>query len=150
MFMIITLCGSIAFIDEMYRLKTELEGLGHKVLLPPNEVPGENGEMIPASEYYNHKKALQQKDDAWIWQNHTDRISGHFDKISKSDVILVTNYDKNNISNYIGPNTLMEMGLAFYLKKPIFLLNPIPEIAWKEEILGMKPVVINGDLKLLA
>ncbi len=148
--MTITLCGSIAVIDEMYRLKTELEGLGHKVLLPPNEVPGENGELIPSSEYYSQKKSLQKNDDAWIWQNHSQRIVAHFDKVSKSDVILVANYDKNGIKNYIGPNTLMEMGLAFYLQKKIYLLNPIPELAWKEEIIGLKPIVINGNLKLLS
>ncbi len=148
--MTVTLCGSIAFIDEMYLLKTELEGLGYKVLLPPNKVPGENGELIPASEYYSQKKSLQKNDDAWIWRDHTDRIVEHFDKVAKSDVILVANYDKNNIKNYIGPNTLMEMGLAFYLQKKIYLLNPIPDIAWKEEIVGLKPIVINGDLKLLS
>ena len=38
------------------------------------------------------------------------------------------------------------MGLAFYLKKKIFLLNDIPEMSFKEEILGMKPIVINNDL----
>lgn len=148
--MTITLCGSIAVIDEMYRLKTELEGLGYKVLLPPNKVPGESGGLIPASEYYSQKKSLQKNDDAWIWRDHTDRIVEHFDKVTKSDVILVANYDKNNIKNYIGPNTLMEMGLAFYLQKKIYLLNPIPDIAWKEEIVGLKPIVINGDLKLLS
>ncbi len=147
--MTITLCGSIAVIDEMYRLKTELEGLGHKVLLPPNEVPGESGELIPASEYYNQKKSLQKNDDAWIWRDHTDRIVAHFDKVSKADVVLIANYDKHGIKNYIGPNTLMEMGLAFYLQKKIYLLNPIPDIAWKEEIVGLRPIVINGDLKLL-
>ncbi len=144
--MIITLCGSIAFIDEMYRLKIDLEVLGHKVLLPPNEVPGETGELIPASVYYSQKKALQKQDDAWIWQGHTQRIIDHFDKVSKADAVLVANYDKNNIANYIGPNTLIEMGLAFYLKKKIYLLNPIPDIAWKEEVVGLKPVVIFGQL----
>lgn len=148
--MTITLCGSIAFIDEMYRLKTELEVLGHKVLLPPNQVPGETGELIPASIYYNQKKSLQKNDDAWIWRDHTNRIIEHFDKVSKADTVLVANYDKNNIKNYIGPNTLMEMGLAFYLKKKVYLLNPIPEIAWKEEIIGLKPVCVNGDLKKIS
>ena len=43
----------------------------------------------------------------------------------------------------------MEMGVAFYLHKKIFLLNPIPEISYREEILGMKPIIINGDLSLI-
>lgn len=40
-----------------------------------------------------------------------------------------------------------EMGLAFHLGKPIYLYNPIPEISYKEEILGMKPVVMNRSLE---
>ena len=53
---------------------------------------------------------------------------------------------KDGKKNYIGGNTLMEMGLAFFLKKKIFLLNQIPELSYKEEILGVKPILINGDL----
>ena len=41
----------------------------------------------------------------------------------------------------------MEMGLALYLKKPIYLLNEIPQMSHTEEILGMKPIVINGVLE---
>ncbi len=84
-----------------------------------------------------------------FWNNHTERIRMHFNKVEWSEAVLITNYDKNNIPNYIGPNTLMEMGLAFHLGKTIFLLNPVPETAWKEEILGMRPVIINGDLNLI-
>ena len=73
----------------------------------------------------------------------------HFKKVEWSDVVLILNYDKNNIINYIGANTLLEMGLAFHINKPIYLLNPIPEISYKEEILGMKPMVLNGDLSTL-
>ena len=55
-------------------------------------------------------------------------------------------YDKNGVKGYIGGNTLMEMGLAFYLKKKIYLLNEVPELPYKEEILGVKPIILNGDL----
>ena len=74
-----------------------------------------------------------------------ESIRMHFEKIEWSDAVLILNYDKNGIPNYIGANTLIEMGVAFYLGKPIYLLNNIPELGYKEEILGMKPVVIGGD-----
>src|SRR3990167_4062096 len=64
-----------------------------------------------------------------------------------ADAILVCNYDKNGIAGYVGANTLLEMGLAFHLRKPIYLLNAIPEVSYKEEILGMQPIVIDGDLE---
>lgn len=70
----------------------------------------------------------------------------HFKKIEWSDAVLVLNYDKNDIANYIGGNTFLEIGIAFYLGKKIYLFNDIPEISYKEEILGMKPVVIFEDL----
>jgi len=38
------------------------------------------------------------------------------------------------------------MGVAFFLDKKIFLLNPIPEISYKEEILAMSPIVINQEI----
>lgn len=73
----------------------------------------------------------------------------YFEKVNWSDAILVLNYDKNNIIGYIGGNTLMEIGVAFFLKKKIYLLNLIPEISYKEEIIGMKPIIINGDLSII-
>jgi len=57
------------------------------------------------------------------------------------------NYDKRGIKNYIGGNTLMEIGFAHVLNKKIFLLNPIPEIPfYKSEIEAVRPVILNGDL----
>jgi hypothetical protein len=58
----------------------------------------------------------------------------------------VLNHEKNGIVGYIGGNTLIEMGVAFYLGKKIYLYDPIPEMSYTEEILGMKPTVIDGDL----
>ena len=141
----ITLCGSIAFIKEMESVSKQLEALGYEVKFPPMRFTDGNGKAWEAEDYYKFKKTKPFNDPEFL-QSHHLRIRSHFEKIEWANAILVTNYEKNNIANYIGPNTLMEMGLAFYLKKPIYLLNPIPDCPWKEEILGVEPVVINGDL----
>jgi len=143
-----TLCGSIAFFDQMLDAKKQLEALGHEVKLPPTEVPDEDGNLIPVAKYYELRKTVTD-DTSWIWERKEEAMRNHFDKVAWSDAILVCNYDKKGISGYIGANTLLEMGLAMYLRKPIYLLNQIPEIDYKEEILGMRPIVINQDLDLI-
>ena len=47
----ITLCGSIAFIDEMDAVRKELEVLGHGVQMPPLEIADGQGKMIPGKGY---------------------------------------------------------------------------------------------------
>lgn len=141
----ITLCGSIAFIDEMDAVRRELEAMGYEVEMPPLEVMDGGGRLIPVKEYYAIRKSAS--DDAeWVWKKKTEAMHAHFDKVGWADAILVCNYDKNGVESYVGANTLLEMGLAFHLKKSIFLLNSIPEVSYKEEILGMHPVVIDNDL----
>lgn len=141
----ITLCGSIAFIDEMDAARKELESMGHKVKLPPLEVADDTGKMMPVKEYYALRKSVTD-DTHWIWEKKEWAMRTHFDKVARADAILVCNYDKNGVIGYIGANTLLEMGLAFYLKKPIYLLNRIPEVSYKEEILGMRPIIIESDI----
>ena len=141
----ITICTSMAFVDEMLDVKKKLEELGHEVKVPPEKFVDDRGKEWDARDYYKFKKSQPFEDPVFL-NNHTNRIRLHFDKVEWCDAILVTNFDKNGIDGYIGPNSLMEMGVAFYLKKKIFLLNPIPDLAWKEEIIGMKPVVIDRDL----
>ena len=101
--------------------------MGHKVELPFMEVP--NG----ATEHSKMKIDL-------------DLIRKHFKKIEKSDAILVLNLDKNGTKNYIGGNSFLEMGKAFDKGIPIFLLNEIPEVSYKDEIVAMRPNILNGDL----
>jgi hypothetical protein len=141
----ITICGSIAFIDEMEKIMNNLQSLGHEVAMPPLKFVDGNGKQWDAKDYYKFKKT-QPFNDLEFLNSHHQRIRDHFDKVEWAEAILVTNYDKNNIANYIGPNTLMEMGVAFHLGKTIYLLNPIPDTAWKEEVLGLRPIIINGNL----
>lgn len=78
-----------------------------------------------------------------------DYIRAHYRLISQSQGILVLNYAKNGVPNYLGGNTLMEMGFAFTQNKDIFLLNPIPDVPYSAEITAMQPIVIHNDLSQL-
>jgi hypothetical protein len=144
----ITICGSIAFFQEMLEIKRKLEELGHEVKLPPTEVPDENGQMISVAKYYELRKTTND-DTSWVWEHKEIAMRNHFEKEVWADTVLVLNFDKKDIAGYVGANTLIEMGVAMYLQKPIYMLNPLPEMECKEEILGMHPIVINGDLNLI-
>jgi hypothetical protein len=39
------------------------------------------------------------------------------------------------------------MGFAHALGKKIYLLQGIPEVTYKDEIMAMKPIVLNGNLE---
>ena len=144
----ITLCGSIAFIDEMSAAKRELVAMGHEVKMPPTEIIDGEGKLMDVKEYYAIRKAATTQ-DGWIWDRKAMAMKLHFDKVMWADAIVVLNHTKNNVAHYIGANTLLEMGLAFHHGKKIYLLNPIPQLSYTEEILGMKPEIIHGDLRML-
>jgi len=135
----------VVFQEEAVSLKEKLEKIGHEIKIWPLKVENERGQLIPVKEYYRIRQAASN-DEKWVWDRKAEAILEHFDKITWSDAILVANYDKNNIKSYIGGNTLMEMGLAFFLKKKIYLLNQVPKVPYKEEILGVKPIILDGDL----
>jgi hypothetical protein len=142
----ITICGSIAFYDEMILVKNKLESMGHIVDLPPIEITLNDGSKMSVKKYYEIRKNSENDGDDWVWDEKAKAMIGHFKKVEWSDAILVLNCDKNNIPGYIGRNTLIEMGLAFFLNKKIYLYNQVPEISYREEILVMKPIIINKDL----
>lgn len=134
--MTITICGSMKFHQEMRDVKSQLEHMGHVVLVPKSI---ELMDMVG----YVHPQDDEERITAKI---EHDFIRAHFKKVQDSDAILVLNYDKKRIAGYIGGNTFLEMGHAFGLGKKIYLLYPIPEMDYKTEMHAMQPVVLGGDL----
>ena len=134
----ITICGSVSFRKEIAELKCKLNRMGHEAIINPvmeDLAFGRNPKLMKQIEE-NHAKV--KKDFGFIrW---------YYNAIVKSDAILVVNPDKNGVRNYIGGNTLMEMGFAHVNDKKVFLLNPVPDMAYKDEILAVVTEVINGDL----
>ncbi|MBN2566776.1 hypothetical protein JXB02_01665 [Candidatus Woesearchaeota archaeon] len=123
----ITLCSSAKFFEKLWDIKKSLEEIGHEVLLPSMKDFHHLGEDSLAKIQY-------------------DLINEHIQKIDSSHAVYVANYDKNGIAGYIGGNSFLEMGLAFYRKIPIFLLNDIPQqVSYREELIALKPIVVGED-----
>jgi hypothetical protein len=130
----IAICGSMAFSKEMLDLKKQLEGLNHVVVVPAGIENFVSGKI--------------KVEDKWEKIDH-DVFKSYFEKIKQNDAILVINKTKNNIENYVGGNSLIEIAFAHILDKKIFLLNKIPNISYESEIVAMKPIVLNGNLDLI-
>lgn len=70
--------------------------------------------------------------------------------VEKCDVLLILNNTHRGIINYVGGNSFMEMVIAFYLKKPIYLLNDIPEgMSITEEIKSLYPITVHNIILFL-
>src|SRR4030042_4209256 len=140
----IVICGSIVFSPEMGKTAKKLEALGHEIDLPYYALKILKGEV-------DHKEFMKEKEKAgdgkFREKAEEDVIKRYFKLIGESDAILVLNLDKNGIKNYIGGNTLIEMGFAHVWDKKIYLWNPIPIMGYTDEIKAMKPVIINKNLK---
>lgn len=134
----IGIVGSMQFTEKMLETKEALDKLGHNAFVTSLHVA-----LVGKTDEEKEKIKLHQK-------YNMDAIRHFWKAMQGADAVLVLNYDKNGIKNYIGGNTLMEIGFAHVLNQKIFLLNPIPEIPfYKTEIEAVKPIIINGDLKLI-
>lgn len=145
--MVITICSSVDFTPKIKEVKETLENKGIKVNIPYVSQMIIDGKIS----YDDFLKAKEQKGDIAIRQSQpVDMIKRYWDFIKNSDAILVLNINKKEIEGYIGGSTLMEMGFAYGHNKKIYLFNKIParsdRIHYVDEIIDMKPIIINGDL----
>ncbi|MEI6499234.1 MAG: hypothetical protein WCO23_04675, partial [bacterium] len=114
----ITICGSMKHADKMVAAYRELEKLGHEPIMHADVfgiADGTNKALIDGI-VQDHAEVKKKYNFIKIWHG----------LIMGSDAILVCNYDKNGIKNYVGGNTLMEIGFAYTADKKIFLMNNIP------------------------
>ena len=130
--------GSMQYVEKMIEVQDKLIQLGHDAFLTDL-----HKSLVGKTDEEKEKIKLYQKNDM-------DAIRAFWKAMQGSDAVLVLNYDKNGIKNYIGGNTLMEIGFAHVLNQKIFLMNPIPEIPYyKSEIEAVKPIIINEDFSLI-
>lgn len=136
----ITICGSMAFAQEMLDVQKELEELGHEVIVP-----------IDTQECLNNPKLNESLEHCQNFGD-VDIDKDHFNKIAASDAIIVLNYPKNGLAGYIGGAALTELAVARHLDKKIFILHELPsekDLRYALEIKIMRPTILNGDLNLI-
>ena len=134
--------GSTSFVKEMVTSVDKLKAAGHDGWIHPHYVDYVHHQDLPHVrrnfDHYAKGEAAQVKIE-------NDYLREHYKNILASDAIFVVNLEKNGIKNYIGGNVLMELGQAYVNGKKIFFLNPIPDMPYKDEIIAVSPIVINGD-----
>jgi len=124
----IVICASISFTNKIKEVADQLSKKGHIVEIPFTSQRIINGEF--SLEQFLAEK--QKNGDGAFRKIQDNLIKRYYEIIKNADAILVINIDKKGIENYIGGNTLIEMAFAHVLDKKIFLLNPIPEISYKD------------------
>lgn len=140
----IALCSSANFYKEVLEIERELKKLGFKTAVPYTAYEMKRTGNFEVASYKTWLK------DASAYKRKAFLMRHHFKKIVSSDSVLVVNFKKHDFDGYIGGNVLMEMAIAFHLKKPIFIFNEVSSaLPYYEEILGMKPLFLNGDIKNL-
>ncbi len=133
----IFICSSKHFYGQIPPILEVLEKAGHTITLP-------NSYDHPLKE--EEMRALSPKEHQ-EWKGKMLRLQK--EKVSANDAILVLNFEKNGQHNYIGGATFLEIYMAFELGKKIFLYNEIPNSSIRDELLGMNPTVISGDISLV-
>jgi hypothetical protein len=128
----IVICASMSAAEKIIQVKEELENLGHQVVVPANM------ERHLAKTFNAHESTEEKIKD--------DLIRKYFQEIRHADAVLALNYDKNGIKNYIGGNTFLELAFGHVLDKKLFLINDIPEVSYRDEIIAMQPNILEGDL----
>lgn len=128
----IVICASMSAAEKIIQIKEELEKLGNEVIVPANM------ERHLAKTFNAHESMEEKIKD--------DLIRKYFQEIRHADAVLALNYDKNGIKNYIGGNTFLELAFGHVLGKKLFLINSIPEISYKDEIIAMQPIVLGENL----
>lgn len=137
----IAICSSLDFAEGVMETAEKLRVLGHEVILPQTIEKIASGEVT-------FDQIMEEKDTGEILNRiiKHDLFKYYYEQIKKSDAVLVTNFDKKGIKGYIGGAVFLEMGYAHILNKKIFLLKEIPKMGYTDEIKGLQPIMIDGNL----
>ena len=135
----IFLAASSAFWEKLPEKKAQLEALGHEVLLPSTVKDPELEERVWKSGGHEaHVKLIRG-----LFEDSEERVG------EWCDAIYLLNYEKHNVSGYVGGAAFIELYIAYREHKKIFLENDIEKGPMYDEIMGFDPVFIHGDLKLI-
>ncbi len=132
----IGIIGSMQMTEKMIILRDQLLAIHHDAYLTTLAEP-----FVGKTDEEKEAIKIEQK-------MNLDAISEFWKLMQGGDAVLVANFEKNGIANYIGANTFLEMGFAHVLNQRIFVLNSLPDNNYlRTELEAMRPIVLNGKLE---
>jgi len=130
----IFICASKHLYGKIPPIKNALEAMGHVITLP-------NSYERPMMEEEMKQKG---REEHIKWKS--EMLRRQIQKVRDNDAVLVINCEKNGQANYIGGATFLEIFCAFEYDKKIYLLNPIPENIFRDELIAINPIILDGDI----
>ena len=115
----ITICASISFWDDIVNWKDKLTKDGYDAIQYPKQL----------------------SDD--FLSNYNTEFTKHYQQITKSDIVLILNMQKNGVDGYIGAAVFAEIAFAIGLNRTfraetpieVYCLNPFPDsLSYAEEL----------------
>lgn len=131
----IVICGSMSASKQMVEVERSLREMGHEVVIPKN-----------ADKYASGEFAAEDSRESTENKIEHDLIRGYYRLIKDADAVVVANYDKGGMRNYVGGNSFLEAGFAHVLDKKLYFMNDIPDMSYGDELRAMQPIVLGGDL----
>lgn len=141
----IAIMCSLAFANEVGKIKTRLEAAGHEVSIPYTiqDILDGKTTIDEIESMKGHESFVQRVKEK-------DLIRVNWERMKKDDAILVINLPKKGIDGYIGANTFLEIGFAHVLNKKIFIWHDLPTTEfYEDELLSMSPVIIKENINLI-
>lgn len=129
----LVICGSMSFYFQMVEQSHLLREAGIDSLVP--EPDNDLIHSLHENDFQEAKRRASMK--------HIRKI-----RDKKTFGILVVNFDKHGISDYIGANAFAEIAVALAHYKKIYLLQGIPEF-YRDELTAWQAVCLNGNLMRL-
>ncbi len=144
----IVICGSMIFLEKLDKVRDELKTKGYNVISPKLSKQEVDSGAKTFEDLIDERGGMEKVDlKDKIWNIKTKAIKDYLKYIEKADAVLICNFTKGKEINRIGDNAFLEMTVAFYLKKRVFVLNAPPYKSSKcEEVVAMKPTFLFGDL----
>jgi hypothetical protein len=128
----VVLVGSMTFQVDMQNLKRQLSDAGWLVFAPGDE----SGGQPPPHESEKAARKVQY-----------DVFKIFHDEIEVSDAVLCCNFDKKGIAGYIGANAFAELAFGAAMKKKLYALYSLPDIAYiQDELTAMQITVLGGNI----
>jgi hypothetical protein len=114
----------------MSRIALVIEGAGLDVVAPSPDGVSDNAAI----------------DSAMMCKREASRRHMQQIRNPETAAVLVVNVDRPGAHDYIGPNALAEIGVAFADERKVFLLQGMPK-PYEDELKAWGVTCLNGDLR---